>query len=138
PIHNGAVIEIVRFAIPPIVINLISDLLFVEFHTEPGSLWNFYEARIHFERRFNIALAEADLFLTKEIRYRCGQLQSCRKRDGPERVMRSDAGVIGFGHPCYKTRFHDPARMAEVWLQNERRAFFQNFVKAALRESAVG
>ncbi len=93
----------------------------------PGPFGHFQKSIANPERLLDIAFAERDLFLAKEVRNAAGDLDAGRQRDGAERVVRRDIGVVGFRHARDETDFGDAAGVAHIRLQNGRGLFLEHF-----------
>src|SRR5690349_13401407 len=67
PVGHGTIICIIRFRVAPVMINLVRQPFFVQFDAKARSGGNIDIAVTHGERLFEIAFAEADMFLAQEV-----------------------------------------------------------------------
>src|SRR5262249_40709687 len=137
PIHDRAVVLVVFLAILPIVADLVRQRILIQLDAEAWSGRQIEVATTQHEGFLQVALAQTDLLLAKEIRNRRRQLHARGQRNGAERVVRRDGSVIGLGHAGDEAHLGDAARVTEVRLQNGGRLLFQDFAETPFREHAL-
>src|SRR4051812_32535020 len=118
PIDHAAVVLIVAFLVPPIVANFVCHRILIQLDSETWSSWKLEIAFANFEWRFDVAFPERHLFLNQEIRNGGRHLDTGRKRNRTQGIVRCNTGVIGLGHSRNEANLRDPARMAKVRLQD--------------------
>src|SRR6516225_4049126 len=137
PVYHRPVILIISLAIAPGMSDLLGEGLFVQFDSQAGPRRHIDIAFADDERLLEIAFAEADLFLAQEVGNGRGELNAGGQRDGAQRIVRGDGGVVGLGHAGNEADLGDAPRVAQVGLQDGGRLLLQHFAKAPLGEDAL-
>src|SRR5262245_31521557 len=136
PIHNRSVIRVIGFGVAPIVTEFVRHRILIQFDPQPRPRRQIKVPVANFERILDVPVAQAHLLLPQEVRDRSGDLQSGGQGNRAERIVRRDVGVIRLGHSGDQPHFSNAARVAEIGLQDRRRALLQNLAEAPLGEDA--
>ena len=122
---------------PAAVRLLCLQSILIQLDAQAGFRRQLDEAVVDRKGLFQVAFAQADLFLAKEIRHAGVDLQAGRQRDGPKRVVRGDRRVVGLRYVGEPDRFLDAAAMARVRLNNGNCLLLEPFAKTPARKKAL-
>src|SRR5437588_691825 len=76
PIHNRPIVQIVGFAVAPVVVNFVGEQVFVQFDAQTWSVRNVHVTLTDLEWLCDVAQAEAGLLLAKKVRDGSSELQA--------------------------------------------------------------
>src|SRR5687768_13980063 len=76
PIHHGAIVRVVGFAVAPVVVEFVGEGVFVELDAEARGGRDVDVAVAHLEGLLKVADAEGALFLAEEIGNGGGKVQA--------------------------------------------------------------
>src|SRR5215475_11734290 len=118
------------------VTDFIFHQLFLQFDPQSRTSRQIKVPVANFERILDVPISQTHLLLTQEVRDRSRDLQPGGQGNRAERIVRRDVGVIRLGHSGDQPHFSNAARVAEIGLQDRRRALLQNLAEAPLGEDA--